>query len=218
MKNSKNSLYFYANPANAYRFYCTYQDADYKKLYSDGIFIPIILKFFGKSVERISPDLSSLAKTVLNDAIDKNYKVLFIGGTPDNISSFRSNLSSLFPKLLFSNIDGYQSDYKVYKNYVKNYNPNIIFVGLGFPLQERLLLYLSKFHSPFAGYSCGAFISQTAHSKMYYPYIINKLNMRWFYRAILCKHVRKRLLVEYPKFFFKFLTDSRFRTFIIESF
>ena len=106
----------------------------------------------------------------------------------------------------------------VYKNYVKNYNPNIIFVGLGFPLQERLLLYLSKFHSPFTGYSCGAFISQTAQSKMYYPYIINKLNMRWFYRAILCKHVRKRLLIEYPKFFFKFLTDSRFRNFIIDSF
>jgi N-acetylglucosaminyldiphosphoundecaprenol N-acetyl-beta-D-mannosaminyltransferase len=214
----KNKLYFYSNPANAFDFYCIFKKSNFERLYSDGIFIPVILSFFGKNIKRMSPDLTSFANNVFNDAISNNLKVLFIGGESQEICSFRSNISSLYPKLSFANIDGYKCNFEIYKNYVKSYQPNILFVGLGFPKQELLLLELNECYSPFVGYTCGAFISQTSQKKIYYPYLINQLNLRWLYRALTCHHVRKRLIIDYPKFIFKFLTDSKFRYFILNTF
>ena len=99
-----------------------------------------------------------------------------------------------------------------------NIKNSILFVGLGFPKQELLLLELNECYSPFVGYTCGAFISQTSQKKIYYPYLINQLNLRWLYRGLTCQHVRKRLIIDYPKFIFKFLTDSKFRYFILNTF
>lgn len=88
-------------------------------------------------------------------------------------------------------------------------NPDALIVGMGTPKQESFILSVEdplpmcKFY-----FTCGGFLSQTASSGDYYHPIIKKLGLRWLQRAFLHKHVRERLIKDYPVFYLKYFTSS----------
>ena len=212
------SINLFVNGANAYEFFINKDKFNYTKLYSDGIFLTHLLNLFGKDCVRTSFDFTSLAANVLEDAQSSGNSILFIGGLESELNSFSNNILQLYPLLKFNCIHGYHHDYSVYFNFIINNKPSIIIIGLGFPKQELFLRNIVKYYDNFIGYTCGAFISQTSIKSQYYPRLVNKLNLRWFYRATFNSHVRKRLLFDYPRFLLKFLFCRDFRNLILNSF
>ncbi|EJL7009021.1 WecB/TagA/CpsF family glycosyltransferase, partial [Vibrio cholerae] len=82
---------------------------------------------------------------------------------------------------------------------------DFIILGLGTPKQEDFSSYLHSIYPGKIIFTCGGFITQTAIKNDYYFPIVKKLGLRWLQRAIMHKHVRRRLLYDYPIFFYKYI-------------
>ena len=53
---------------------------------------------------------------------------------------------------------------------------------------------------PFIGITCGGYLYQSFYSKKYYSDKVDRMNLRWLIRALRHSHVRKKLIIDYPKF------------------
>ena len=85
---------------------------------------------------------------------------------------------------------------------------SFVICGMGTPHQESFGLLLKNAKGSIKQiYTCGGFLHQSSESIEYYPKWINRLNLRWLYRAIKEDYVLKRLLVQYPQFLFVALFD-----------
>ncbi len=176
----------------------------------DSIALVKILKIFGLAdVIRKSFDLTSLAPTVFNDAIQTSKSIYFIGTKPKVIDDAIENIKLLYPEL---NIVGYRDGYindtreSVLKNIV-DIHPDIVVCGMGTPLQEQLLIDLQNIGWTGTGYTCGGFLHQIASNIQYYPQWADKYHLRWAYRIYDEPKLFKRYFWEYPKFLMVFIYD-----------
>ena len=161
-------------------------------------------------ISRASFDLSSVGKDFLNFASNHSLKLAFIGGGVSEIDLACDNLVELFPKLnIVYKHHGYiQNDFdNIYTN-INNSGANYVIVGMGTPIQEHFAIGC-KNNCPNISLilTCGGFLTQTAMKPDYYHPLIKKLGLRWLQRAYLHKHVRKRLIKDYPSFILRYLLD-----------
>lgn len=164
-----------------------------------------------KKITRASFDLSSVGRTFLEYAAEKNKKVAFIGGTEGEIHTACNNLQILFPNLNIT----YQHHGFIKNNYEKMYSKindsgaNNLVIGMGTPIQEEFAIGCMR-NCPNLSliFTCGGFLTQTAIKPDYYHPLIKKLGLRWLQRAYLHKHVRRRLLRDYPKFIIRYLLNK----------
>ena len=140
---------------------------------------------------------------------DKTSKRIYIaGGKPNEAEKFITKMKSLTPGLLIcGSCHGYLSDDEIISN-IKSAKPDFVFLGLGRIRQEKVA---STLHAEMDAliFTCGAFISQTVNSKgvAYYPKIVEKLQIRWFYRWFNERGAFYRTLRYYPVFLFYFIYD-----------
>ena len=88
--------------------------------------------------KRKSFDFTSIAVTILNDAVILKKRILFIGGKNDESIDFVFNIKSLYPNLDFLHIDGYREN-EYYISKLKSVRPDIVIIGQGSPIQEKNL-------------------------------------------------------------------------------
>ncbi|MEQ9116805.1 WecB/TagA/CpsF family glycosyltransferase [Fulvivirga sp.] len=178
---------------------------------SDGIiFRLLLLLFYNKKTPRISPDFSSYFKELFLN-IDKNRQSIFVWGADD----IALNLAIVNIKTRYPNISivRYQNGYlskeeeKLEMRKIAKLKPNFLFVGMGTPKQEEILLGVKQEGWNGVGITCGAFISQIATNLNYYPSIINTLNLRWLYRVYKEPKLISRYLFLYPKAIIIFTYD-----------
>lgn len=182
-----------------------YKQFDY--ICSDGI-IPILLnKLTGNpKSNRISFDMTSIGKTVLQYAENNKMSTYFIGAKELEIKHFINIIKKEYPQL---NIAGFHHGYldnnenQIIKQ-IMDLKPNIVIVGMGAPKQDLFAINLQR--NGFNGtiYTCGGFIHQTSQKINYYPRWINKLNLRTFYRLYHEPYVWKRVIKYYPPFILKY--------------
>lgn len=168
----------------------------------DGGLLVQILNLFGISCKRKSFDMTSMAPIVFNNAIKNNKSVYFVGTRTDLIDLAIKNIQKEFPKLnILGYHDGYISERKKVKilKDINNLNIDYVICGMGTPLQEQFLLSLQASGWSGTGYTCGGFLHQTASQINYYPYWINRLGLRAFYRMYDEPKLVKRYFIDYPK-------------------
>lgn len=168
----------------------------------------ILLKWFlekSKSIKlkRVSFDMTSLAKHLFDFASKSKKTIYILGETKNDIEIAIENILAEYQDL---DIVGFHSGY--FKNKTEEYNtileivskaPQIIIVGMGTPRQEHFLISLQKEGWNGLGFTCGAFIKQTAKSLNYYPKVFNKFHLRWLYRIFDEPKLFGRYFFEYPK-------------------
>jgi N-acetylglucosaminyldiphosphoundecaprenol N-acetyl-beta-D-mannosaminyltransferase len=185
----------------------------FDNIYIDGILLVFFLRLFRiVKTKRTSFDMTTMAPKVFNEAITNDESIYFIGAKSDEIENAINNIKFLYPKL---NIVGYRNGYfnneneqNVTINHIIKKSPDIVVVGMGTILQEKFLLKLKNNEFRFNGFTCGGFLHQTAMKQRYFPPIINKLHLRWLYRAIKePKVVIKRLFIIVFKFPIFFIID-----------
>ncbi|MGI2134127.1 WecB/TagA/CpsF family glycosyltransferase [Shewanella baltica] len=182
------------------------------ELYVDGALLVKLHNFFNKFnvVERVSFDFSSIANDVFIFA-NKNIKsVALVGGSQQENFLAIQYLSEKYPKINFSlSRDGffYGDEMNQFIDELATSGVDIVIAGMGTPLQEEFLVKLKSVsnNKPLLLFTCGGFISQTAIRGDYYFPIVKKLGLRWLQRFVLHKHVRQRVLNDYPKFIIRYL-------------
>lgn len=165
-----------------------------------------------KKINRVSFDFSSIADYVFTLSARKQYRVAIVGGNEEDISKFVSCITGSYKNLNICYCrNGYfndQSQSEVHRE-ISDSEPDIVIVGLGTPLQEEFIVSLRPILAKQALLiTCGGFITQTKMRKDFYHPIIKKLGLRWAQRAIQQKHVRQRLIKDYPPFVLGYFADK----------
>ena len=113
--------------------------------------------------------------------------------------------------VLVDSVSNAFSSIRVMNGYFGNEFPNelfkemaradiIVFSTGAFRQEEQAYRCKCLFPNSKLIFTSGAFVSQTKEKIDYYPNLVNKFHLRWAYRALYNSHVRKRLLIEYPRF------------------
>lgn len=212
--NTNTRLVTFVNPFSYYILEEKNNDliTSFDHIYADGMLLVKLnnLLYPQKKIKRYSFDFTSLAPLVFKYAIDRNMKVAIVGGSKFENEVAVNSLCESFPSLevVFSRDGFFNNEAEIESTIQKmsSLNVDIVICGMGTPLQEMFLVKCKKNMPELKlGFTCGGFISQISVKKDYFHPFFDNLNLRWLQRAYRHSYVRKRLLIDYPKFVFKFI-------------
>ena len=186
---------------------------DVDALFSDGSMLCVFHKLFlGERIERASFDYSSKAGEVFDFSVQEGLSLALIGGVSNEaeeaVKVFKDKHNGLSVKYIrhgyFSNNE---EMIKVAKQ-IALLRVSIVILGMGTPNQEMFASVIKEVYPRGCLiFTCGGFLTQTSiRSDYYYPWV-KKMGLRWLQRVIMHKHVRKRVLKEYPKFCYNYTKD-----------
>ncbi|MFA5499521.1 MAG: WecB/TagA/CpsF family glycosyltransferase [Candidatus Omnitrophota bacterium] len=191
------------------------KDQQFKKIYSeaslvlaDGLPLLWAAKLFGRPIkEKISG--SDLFIRLCEVSSIKGYKLFFLGGREGSALKAAERLKNKFPKIKISGIYcppiGFQSDRieseKIAKM-VSDCGPDILFVGLGSPKQEKWIFeYRDKCRVPVSIMVGGTFEFAAGVVKRA-PIWMQRVGLEWFWRLMMePKRLWKRYLIDDQVFF-----------------
>ena len=143
-----------------------YKQADW--VYIDGMPVVWLAQSVGipaKPVHRIT--LLDCFENVLELAGERGWRIFYLGGTEEVLSTGLTYLRAKYPRLLIAGRNGYFSDaeHKGVIQEINAYRPDVLFVGMGMPLQEKWLdRAYSELDAPVT-VTCGATLGYvTGHS------------------------------------------------------
>ena len=175
--------------------------------FADGMLMAAFVSIFtGQKVKRVSFDYTSIAEIVFSNAERKSQLVYIIGASDEQLNRFKQKLIDRYPKLPLAGVhSGYlKIPLAEIATEIVASGARVVVVGMGAGLQEKLLLKLVESGFNGTAYTCGGFIRQESSSiNQYYPYWIDKANLRWAYRMYREPHTIKRYIFSYPVNAFK---------------
>lgn len=179
------------------------KQADY--ITPDGIGVIIGSKIVKRPLKERLPGFDLMGR-LLDISNKKSYRVYLLGATEEVISAAKENMEKKYSNI---NIVGYHNGYFDWKDEsllqeMKEAHPDIVFVGLGFPRQEKWIIEnMNKFDKGiFIG--LGGSFDVWAGKVKRAPKIWQKLNLEWLYRLLKQPSRWRRMLV-LPLFLLKVL-------------
>ncbi|GGI43440.1 WecB/TagA/CpsF family glycosyltransferase [Mammaliicoccus stepanovicii] len=156
--------------------------ADY--IVPDGIGIVKAANYLNTPLKERIPGIE-LMEEMLNIANASNKRVFLLGSSKEGVKETKHILAQQYPNITFDYKHGYKHvlDHKVTKK-IKAFNPDFIFVAMGFPKQEDWIYYNRHHfeHTVMMGVG-GSFDVMSGNVKRA-PDLFRKLNLEWFYRII----------------------------------
>ena len=135
---------------------------------------------------------------------------MLIGATEEEINVCVDHIKDKFSELnIIAHQNGYIHHMDETIQHIEKLDPDVIIAGMGTPVQEEFIVNIKKSNAaPAIAITCGGFFTQTSIRSDYYYGWVKKLGLRWLQRAIMHKHVRRRLVCEYPVFIMKYLSHN----------
>lgn len=163
------------------------------------------------SVRRVSFDASSVAWRWMEGALRRGYCLHTIGGSASDAVTFQRHLHATLDGLQTDAVevlDGYRifDAAAVVRGFDRQRRHLVVF-GTGTPIQEQQAVATAAAmrEASICGVvlTCGGFITQTAmaidRGGRFYPTWVERLGVRWLYRAARQPYVMGRLLRIYPR-------------------
>ena len=165
------------------------------------------LKLFGLSLTRSSMDQTSLFIPLIEAADQDDHKIFAFGSTVERAKLAEKNLNFIERKDALIRVQTGYFQSEIPGDYFDAIESSkYVLVSVGSVLQEKFSIRLKdEFRHGRLIFTSGAFIDQSSQSAHYYPININRYNLRWLYRLFNEKHVRKRIIVDYPRFFVRYI-------------
>lgn len=207
-------LITFVNPFSYYILENSSLHDEFDFIFVDGISLVKIYNFFHKTnITRYSFDFTSLAPITFDYCSSNQLKVALVGGRESEISNANNLLKSMYPKLkiVYSRNGFFDDDVQFLSaiNEMKSLSVDVVISGMGTPYQELFLIKCrANIPSMKYGFTCGGFLSQISHNPEYFHPLFDKLNLRWLQRFVRHSYVRKRLLKDYPLFFFRYFKEN----------
>ena len=184
---------------------------EFDVFFADGALLVKLHNFFNKNkIDRLSFDFSSIANDVFRHCEKNHLSVSFVGAKEKELEVALHNIKEIYPTLdIVYSRNGYfkkNDDYRDCFEYMKSIKVDLLIVGMGSPYQEEFSLKLKRedVGIPLV-FTCGGFLTQSSIKPDYYYPVVKMLGLRWLQRAIMHKHVRERLLTDYPKFIVSYI-------------
>lgn len=213
----KGRIYTFLNPVS-------YLDAEkHVELFDsiDGIFadgalvVKAIRLVYHARVEKREFDMSSMAKSLFNYAVENDKTIYIIASKDEEIENAVEKIKKSFPNLrLLGYRSGYFMDSQEYEEAISrviSLSPDYLIVGMGAIKQEEFLVKTKNAGFKGIGFTCGAFITQIANYASgvdFFPDWAVRFNVRFIYRIFKEPHTRKRYLKAGVVFPFKFLCNK----------
>ncbi|MBR9907049.1 MAG: WecB/TagA/CpsF family glycosyltransferase [Gammaproteobacteria bacterium] len=175
-------------------------------LLPDGVGIVLAARFLGQPrINRVSgPDFF---KAALNQLEKKKGRVFFLGSTEKTLNLIQKRISKEYPNICMSSFsppfkDNFtDEDIEAFASVVNEFSPDVLFVGLTAPKQEKLILRMnSKLHAKIVS-GVGAAFDYFAGTVNEPSGIWSRLKLEWFRRFLSePKRLWRRNFVSAPIF------------------
>ncbi|WP_318503435.1 WecB/TagA/CpsF family glycosyltransferase [Bacillus sp. T3] len=168
---------------------------------ADGIGVVKGAKLLGHNIpERVTG--IDIFYDLLKESNNKRYSIYLLGAEESILMKTIANIKKTYPNV---NIIGYHHGYfdwnddETIVNEIKENKPDLIFVALGYPLQEQWIArHLEEFNKGvFIG--VGGSFDVIAGVVKRAPKIWQKMNLEWFYR-LMKKPTRLKRVMRLPQF------------------
>lgn len=185
--------------------------------FSDGSLLCLFHGFFCKQkVKRASFDYSSIAGEVLDYSVREHLKIAIVGATQEELEGAIVHLKAQHEGLdVVYSRNGYflnSEDMLSSIDALSTSQADLLLIGMGTPYQEEYAALLKRHcKKTLVALTCGGFLTQTSMRPDYYYPIVKKLGVRWLQRMVMHRHVRERVIKDYPKFVFHYIKDKLFR-------
>lgn len=181
--------------------------------YVDGGLYVKLFNVFSKNESRInrcSFDFSSVATDFFQYCQNEQLKLALVGAKELEISAAIANIQQRYPKLnIVYTRHGYFNDKAQRQQCFADITASeaeVLVCGMGTPYQEQFIIDAGKACSQVRFLStCGGFLTQSSLDIDYWHPLMNRLGLRWLQRAVQHRHVRNRILRDYPLFIWHYL-------------
>lgn len=188
------------------------REKSFTHVFSDGILLVCLYNFFSnKKIKRNSFDFTSAAPIVFDYCTANRLKVSLIGGTEEEIRKAKKVIIGRFPAIdiVYSHHGFIKGKEQKILDELRDNRTQVLISGMGTPLQEDFLVMGKNTNSNLLyGFTCGGFLSQISQREDYFNPLLSKLHLRWLQRFVRHSYVRKRILIDYPRFIVKYLSEK----------
>jgi N-acetylglucosaminyldiphosphoundecaprenol N-acetyl-beta-D-mannosaminyltransferase len=191
------------------------KDSEFRKsldsftcLYSDGTGMYLASKFcYGKNGLKQRLTGTDLYPYILDYANSNKLKCFFFGGSNESANLLTGVLNNKYPGIIIAGIIPRTTGVKnEIAEEIKNFKPDILFVGLGTPFQENWIAEYSDFINVPIQIAVGSGLEFISGAKKRAPAFFLKSGLEWLYRIYLEPgRLWKRYLFGIPIFIFKII-------------
>ena len=208
----RNRLPHYVCVCPAHSVMSCYEEPDLREIYNqsglttpDGMAIVWLLKLSGyRQVSRVyGPDLML---AVCEQFLVSGCRHYFYGGAPGVAEKLAERLQKQFSGLVVAGVDSppfrklTEDEYQQAVDRIKMARPDIVWVGIGSPQQERWMqTHVDKLDVPVL-VGVGAAFDFLSGTKPQAPLWIQRSGLEWLFRLFCEPHRLWRRYIKYPKF------------------
>lgn len=126
-----------------------------------------------------------LMEEMLNIANEHHSKVFLLGASKETVKKCKKKLRAQYPNIIFKSKHGYKDvrDYKTLLK-VRKFNPDYIFVAMGYPKQETWIYYHQHHFTHCVLMGVGGSFDVFSGNVKRAPEIFIKMNLEWLYRIM----------------------------------
>jgi len=167
-------------------------------LYADGVSISLLARMAGaKKINRFP--LTDLGHEVIcsaNRLLQKEVRIGLIGGPEELAINAGLALQKLHSCRIVFSKSGFDINWKQIEREVEEYKPHIIFVGLGTPLETKVIAENIRSWDNVIVMTCGGWFGFLAGNEKRAPRILRYFGFEWIFRLL---QDPKRLLYRYSR-------------------
>jgi N-acetylglucosaminyldiphosphoundecaprenol N-acetyl-beta-D-mannosaminyltransferase len=200
------------NTINAHSYIVANKDQEFREallksdvLLPDGEGIVMMAKTLkGKKITKIAG--ADIHEYLLNLAQNQGLKCFYLGSSPSTLSRIKDKVSKEHPSVAFnffsppfkSNFT--EADNESMISEINAFNPDILFVGMTAPKQEKWVFENKDYINTNIICSIGAVFDFIAETKKRAPQWVIQIKMEWLYRSFTAWRLTKRYLYSTPLF------------------
>jgi N-acetylglucosaminyldiphosphoundecaprenol N-acetyl-beta-D-mannosaminyltransferase len=200
------------NTINAHSYIVANKDKEFKNallksdiLLPDGEGIVMMAKTLkGKKITKIAG--ADIHDYLLNLAHNQSLKCFYLGSSPSTLDRIKNKLSKQYHNIKFDFFSPpfkptfTEADNKSMISQINAFNPDILFVGMTAPKQEKWVFQNRDYISANIICSIGAVFDFIAETKKRAPQWVIQIKMEWLYRSFTAWRLTKRYLYSTPLF------------------
>ncbi len=215
-------MHGYVVTPNLDHFIKLQKDQEFKQIYenaslvlADGIPLLWAARFLGTPLkEKVSG--SDLFPRLCGVAAQKGYKLFFLGGRQGAASKAAEVLKTDYPGLQIAGVycppygfENYRDENEKIIHMIRQAKPDILFVGLGAPKQEKWIYKYKDQYQASMSMGIGVSFEFVAGLVKRAPVWMQKAGLEWFWRLMMePKRLWKRYLIDDPIFFWLVLKQK----------
>jgi N-acetylglucosaminyldiphosphoundecaprenol N-acetyl-beta-D-mannosaminyltransferase len=207
-KNEKTVI----STINAHSYIVAKKDNEFKKaLINSDILLPdgegivlMIKRLKGIKITKIAG--ADIHDFLLKHANIKSLKCFYLGSSQSTLNRIKNKLSKQYYNIKFDFFSPpFKSDFSEEENenmisYINTFNPDILFVGMTAPKQEKWVFQNKDCINANIICSIGAVFDFIAETKRRAPHWVIQIKMEWLYRSFTAWRLTKRYLYSTPLF------------------